>query len=139
MTDDVDSRANGQGDRERSASGKATAKEETRTKAELAYEAHYKRAREAQMIKEMASKSHKDKVREFNEKLSKLSEHHDTPRITRSESPRASSLRLVLVLVLVVDVDDIYVYVTVVHAHEIHRAFARRARSVREALARRHG
>jgi len=69
------------GDRERSASGKATAKEETRTKAELAYEAHYKRAREAQMIKEMASKSHKDKVREFNEKLSKLSEHHDIPKV----------------------------------------------------------
>ena len=67
--------------RERSASGKATAKEETRTKAELAYEAHYKRAREAQMIKEMASKSHKDKVREFNEKLSKLSEHHDIPKV----------------------------------------------------------
>ena len=81
MTDDVDSRANGQGDRERSESGKATAKEETRTKAELAYEAHYKRAREAQMIKEMASKSHKDKVREFNEKLSKLSEHHDIPKV----------------------------------------------------------
>jgi protein FAM32A len=33
------------------------------------------------MIKEMASKSHKDKVREFNEKLSKLSEHHDIPKV----------------------------------------------------------
>jgi protein FAM32A len=63
------------------ARGDATRAGATRTKAELAYEAHYKRVREAQMLKEMASKSHKDKVREFNEKLSKLSEHHDIPKV----------------------------------------------------------
>lgn len=54
---------------------------DARTKAERAYDEAFRRSRERQMIKDMASKSHKDKVREFNEKLSKLSEHHDIPKV----------------------------------------------------------
>ena len=49
--------------------------------AERAYDDAYRRSRERKMIEDMASKSHKDKVREFNEKLSKLSEHHDIPKV----------------------------------------------------------
>lgn len=54
---------------------------DARTAAERAYDAAYRRSRERKMIEDMASKSHKDKVREFNEKLSKLSEHHDIPKV----------------------------------------------------------
>ena len=54
---------------------------DARTAAERAYDDAYRRSRERKMIEDMASKSHKDKVREFNEKLSKLSEHHDIPKV----------------------------------------------------------
>ncbi|CEG01145.1 Protein of unknown function DUF1754, eukaryotic [Ostreococcus tauri] len=52
-----------------------------RTEAEKAYEEAYRKQHEARLVRELASKSHKDKVREFNEKLSKMSEHHDLPKI----------------------------------------------------------
>ena len=54
---------------------------DARTAAERAYDDAYRRSHERKMIEDMASKSHKDKVREFNEKLSKLSEHHDIPKV----------------------------------------------------------
>lgn len=68
-------------DREDRGRADASGYVDTRTKAEKAYEEAYKKAHEARMIKDMASKSHKDKVREFNEKLSKLTEHHDIPKV----------------------------------------------------------
>ena len=51
-----------------------------RTAAEKAYDA-YKSKHEDRLIASMASASHKDKVAAFNEKLSKLSEHHDIPKV----------------------------------------------------------
>ena len=54
---------------------------DTRTKAEIAHEEAFRKQHERRVIEEMANKSHKDKVREFNEKLSKLTEHNDLPKI----------------------------------------------------------
>ena len=51
-----------------------------RTAAEKADDA-YKTKHEERLIAAMASASHKDKVAAFNEKLSKLSEHHDIPKV----------------------------------------------------------
>lgn len=39
------------------------------------------RKRKMEKLTDLASQSHKDKVQEFNEKLSKLSEHHDIPKV----------------------------------------------------------
>ena len=38
-------------------------------------------AREAERIAALASKSHQERVAEFNEKLAQLSEHHDIPKV----------------------------------------------------------
>lgn len=38
-------------------------------------------AREKQTIERLASKTHKDKVNEFNDKLANLTEHHDIPKV----------------------------------------------------------
>lgn len=38
-------------------------------------------AQEDRLIKELASKSHKEHVASFNEKLAKLTEHHDLPKV----------------------------------------------------------
>ena len=38
-------------------------------------------AREKETIERLASKTHKDKVNEFNEKLANLTEHHDIPKV----------------------------------------------------------
>lgn len=54
---------------------------DARTKAEIAHEEAFRKQHERRVIEEMANKSHKDKVREFNEKLSKLTEHNDLPKI----------------------------------------------------------
>ena len=53
---------------------------DNRTEAERRYDEQAERT-QARLIEKMASKSHKDKVREFNEYLSKLSEHHDIPKV----------------------------------------------------------
>ena len=37
--------------------------------------------REKEAIERLASKTHKEKVQEFNEKLASLSEHHDIPKV----------------------------------------------------------
>lgn len=41
-----------------------------------------RREREAAKIKEMTSMTHRERVEAFNEKLSKLSEHHDIPKVS---------------------------------------------------------
>ena len=41
-----------------------------------------KRMRESEEIKQVAGKSHRERVDEFNEKLGKLTEHNDLPRIS---------------------------------------------------------
>ena len=51
-----------------------------KTAAELAFEAAQKR-KQAEVLPELARKSHKEKVSEFNEYLGKLSEHHDIPKV----------------------------------------------------------
>lgn len=37
--------------------------------------------REKEIIKKAAEKSHRKKIEEFNQYLSKLSEHHDIPKV----------------------------------------------------------
>jgi protein FAM32A len=37
--------------------------------------------REAERLAKVAAKSHRERVQEYNEKLSKLSEHHDIPKV----------------------------------------------------------
>lgn len=51
-----------------------------KTATELAAEKARQRIH-AERLKEQAKKSHKDRVSEFNEKLAKLSEHHDIPKV----------------------------------------------------------
>ena len=55
-------------------------KQPTKTAAELAAEKARQRI-QAEKVKEMAKKTHKERVAEFNEYLSKLSEHHDIPKV----------------------------------------------------------
>ncbi|KAI8811716.1 DUF1754-domain-containing protein [Cladochytrium replicatum] len=51
-----------------------------KTPAELKFE-EASRKRRAEMISKIASKSHKERVAEYNEKLEQMSEHHDLPKI----------------------------------------------------------
>lgn len=62
------------------ASGSKPKPKDNRTEAEKRYDEQAERT-QARLIEKMASKSHKDKVRDFNEYLSKLSEHHDIPKV----------------------------------------------------------
>ncbi|KAK9895939.1 DUF1754-domain-containing protein [Cystobasidium minutum MCA 4210] len=50
------------------------------TESERRYE-EVRRKRLAEKVRKEAKKSHKDRVQEFNDKLERLSEHHDLPRI----------------------------------------------------------
>ena len=52
-----------------------------RTKAEIAY-AKQKEKREAAEILEKASKSHKERILEFNKNLDEMSEHFDIPKVS---------------------------------------------------------
>jgi protein FAM32A len=65
--------------------GTATAPppEDRRTEAEKRFEAHLAKY-EDQRLKKAASKSHRERVKEMNEKLATLTEHHDVPRISYS-------------------------------------------------------
>ncbi|KXZ54845.1 hypothetical protein GPECTOR_4g917 [Gonium pectorale] len=54
--------------------------EDRRTEAEKKFEARFRKVEE-QMCKKAAQKSHRDRVKEFNEYLAKLSEHHDIPKV----------------------------------------------------------
>ncbi len=51
-----------------------------KTAAEQAFEASQKQ-KLAQVLPNLARKSHKEKVSDFNEYLGKLSEHHDIPKV----------------------------------------------------------
>lgn len=55
-------------------------KEDTRTEAEKRFEAKMLEAEEQRLAK-LATMSHRDRVREFNDKLASMSEHHDIPRV----------------------------------------------------------
>lgn len=55
-------------------------KEDTRTEAEKRFEAKMLEA-EQQRLAKLATMSHRDRVREFNDKLASLSEHHDIPKV----------------------------------------------------------
>ena len=61
----------------------APAGEDRRTEAEKRFEAHLAKYEEAR-LKKAATKSHRERVKEMNEKLSTLTEHHDLPRISYS-------------------------------------------------------
>ena len=52
----------------------------SKTPSQLAFEAAQQK-KQKQKLPLLASKSHKEKVAEFNEYLGKLSEHHDIPRV----------------------------------------------------------
>lgn len=56
-------------------------REDRRTEAEKKAEER-RRKLEAERLKKLAGKSHKDKVREYNDHLAKLSEHHDIPKVS---------------------------------------------------------
>ena len=53
---------------------------DTRTNAEKAHDER-SRLQRKKMILEQAELTHKEKVRMFNEKLARLSEHHDIPKV----------------------------------------------------------
>ena len=53
---------------------------DTRTDAEKAHDER-SRLQRKKMILEQAELTHKEKVRMFNEKLARLSEHHDIPKV----------------------------------------------------------
>lgn len=59
---------------------KASETEDRRTDAEKRFEARQLQLEEDR-LKKLASKSHRDRVKDFNTYLEKLSEHHDIPRI----------------------------------------------------------
>ena len=56
---------------------------DTRTAAEKAYDARMKKRVKEEVSKGLA-KTQKDRVHEFNEKLAKLSEHNDIPKVDGS-------------------------------------------------------
>lgn len=51
-----------------------------RTAAEKQYEEHAAK-QEAERIRKQAAKSHRERVTQFNDYLSNLSEHHDIPKV----------------------------------------------------------
>lgn len=55
-------------------------KVETRTAAERRHDEMLAK-REAETIAKLATKSHKERIKEMNDYLSKLSEHYDIPRV----------------------------------------------------------
>lgn len=57
--------------------------EDRRTEAEKRFEAHLMKY-EKQRAEKAASKSHRERIAELNEKLATLTEHHDIPRISYS-------------------------------------------------------
>lgn len=54
--------------------------DDRRTEAEKRFEAKQIQL-EKDRLKKLAGKSHRDRVKDFNDKLANLSEHHDIPRI----------------------------------------------------------
>ena len=56
---------------------------DTRTEAEKRFEAHAEKY-EMQRVKKLAAKSHREKIKELNEKLATMTEHQDIPRVSYS-------------------------------------------------------
>lgn len=56
--------------------------EDRRTEAEKKYDERYEKDIKARQMKKMAGKSHRERIKDFNEYLSKLSEHHDLFKIS---------------------------------------------------------
>ncbi|GLC41597.1 hypothetical protein PLESTB_000698200 [Pleodorina starrii] len=54
--------------------------EDRRTEAEKRFDARFRKVEE-QMCTKAAAKSHRERVKDFNEYLAKLSEHHDIPKV----------------------------------------------------------
>ncbi|RUS23843.1 hypothetical protein BC938DRAFT_474525 [Jimgerdemannia flammicorona] len=52
----------------------------TKTAAELKFE-ETRRKRQEEKVKKAATKSHKEKVAEFNQKLEEMTEHYDIPKV----------------------------------------------------------
>ena len=57
-----------------------------KTATEVAFESAQSEKRKAELKKKLAGKSHKEKVAEFNEKLAKLSDHYDIPKVKHKMS-----------------------------------------------------
>jgi protein FAM32A len=51
-----------------------------RTKAQLQHE-QYVAKREAEMLKKSGVKSHRERITEYNQKLSQMTEHNDIPKV----------------------------------------------------------
>jgi len=64
-------------------STKQPAVEDRRTEAEKRFEAHLMKTEE-QRLKKAASKSHRERIKELNEKLANTTEHFDLPRISHT-------------------------------------------------------
>jgi len=62
---------------------KQEALKDTRTEAEKRREAHMSKY-EKQRAQKAASKSHRERIKELNDKLATLTEHHDIPRVSYS-------------------------------------------------------
>lgn len=58
-----------------------TVQVDKRTKAEIAFEKSKEKKREQQII-ERASKTHKERIMEFNKHLDSLTEHFDIPKVS---------------------------------------------------------
>lgn len=54
--------------------------EDRRTEMEKKYD-EWQRRQEQHQVKQLATKSHRERVREFNEYLANLTEHHDIPKV----------------------------------------------------------
>lgn len=54
--------------------------QDRRTETERKHEERLRKL-EVERLKKIAGKSHKEKVKEFNDKLASLSEHHDIPKV----------------------------------------------------------
>ncbi|XP_052776255.1 protein FAM32A-like [Mya arenaria] len=66
---------------EASGSGEQKKREDRRTKAEIAFEKR-KEKKMAEQIIEKATKSHKERIMEFNHHLDSLTEHFDIPKVS---------------------------------------------------------
>ncbi|KAI8992183.1 hypothetical protein BDF20DRAFT_848807 [Mycotypha africana] len=66
--------------REGSEEFKTVYQEVEKTEAERKFE-ETQRRRQMERVYKAATKSHKDRVQEFNQKLENLSEHHDIPKV----------------------------------------------------------
>merc|ERR1711976_736239 len=66
---------------EASSSSSSSVQIDKRTPAELAFQRAQEK-RNAQLILEKASKTHKERIMKFNEKLDNLTEHFDIPKVS---------------------------------------------------------